>query len=328
MQKTTELFASLLFLITLSLINCLNATASSLSHLTEQYTLNKNKSGVIVLEQGEKALLTRALLTDQASSSIDIQYFIWSTDNIGTLSSEALLRAAKRGVTVRIIVDDFLIDAEPETLLSLAAHPNIHIRIYNPRHSVGISLWERLWGLISDFRGSNQRMHDKSAIFDGTAAITGGRNMADEYFDYDHAYNFRDRDVLLAGAVVMPMRQSFQRFWEHPLTVPVEMLLPDELKALTAEQITHYQSWLHAYANDKENFAPEVRQALLTMRSQFEVMMTTMQWGDVQFISDLPGKNPGIDGMKGGGETTSALLDLITRAQQSILIQSPYLVMP
>ncbi|MCW8890232.1 MAG: phospholipase D family protein [Sedimenticola sp.] len=306
----------------------LSASPSQLTKIAEQQALYPAQSGVTLLEQGEQALLTRAILTDQANSSIDVQYFIWSTDNVGTLSSEALLRAAERGVTVRIIVDDFLIDAEPETLLSLAAHPNIFIRIYNPRHSVGISLWERLWGLISDFRGSNQRMHDKSTIFDGTAAITGGRNMADEYFDYDHAYNFRDRDVLLAGPVVKQMSESFQRFWDHPLTVPVEKLLPDEHEALTKEQITHYQAWLHAYAKDKENFAPEVRQALLTMRSQFEAMMATMQWGEVEFISDLPGKNAGVDGMKGGGETTSALLDLIARAQQSILIQSPYLVMP
>ena len=61
-----------------------------------------------------------------------MQYFIWSTDNVGILASEALLRAAERGVKVRVIVDDLLIDAPDKTLLALAKHPNVDIRIYNP----------------------------------------------------------------------------------------------------------------------------------------------------------------------------------------------------
>lgn len=323
LQRVSLFFIALLFLFT-SPIN----QASTLDHLTLQSQAHPGKSGIIVLEQGEQALLTRALLTDQAQSSIEVQYFIWSSDNVGTLASEALLRAAERGVTVRIIVDDFLIDAEPETLLSLAAHPNIHIRIYNPRHSVGVSLWERLWGFVTDFRASNQRMHDKSVIFDGTAAITGGRNMADEYYDYDHTYNFRDRDVFLTGVVVKAMSESFQRFWDDPLAVPIEQLLAEELKTLKERQVSDYQSWLHAYAENQENFAPEVRLALQTMQEQLDVSITHLQWGDIQFISDSPGKNAGTEGLEGGGETTSALVDLVSNAQKSITLQSPYLVMP
>ena len=82
-----------------------------------------------------------------------------------------------------------------------------------------------MWSVVTDFRGSNQRMHDKVLIVDGELAITGGRNMADEYFDYDQAYNFRDRDALVMGAVVQPMHDSFERFWASDLAVPVERLL-------------------------------------------------------------------------------------------------------
>ena len=152
------------------------------------------QTGSYVLDRGEQALLARAWLVDHARSSIEIQYFIWSTDNIGILASEALLRAARRGVKVRVLVDDLLIDAPDKTLLALAKHPNIDIRIYNPLHSVGVPWYKRILNLVTNFRGANQRMHDKTLIVDGELAITGGRNMADEYFDYDHAYNFRDRD--------------------------------------------------------------------------------------------------------------------------------------
>ena len=85
-----------------------------------------------LLEKGEEALMARAWLTDKAQDSIDVQYFIWSTDNIGTLASEALLRAAERGVKVRVLVDDLLVDAEEITILGLTDHPNVDLKIYNP----------------------------------------------------------------------------------------------------------------------------------------------------------------------------------------------------
>jgi len=168
------------------------------------------KSGAFVLERGIDALLTRAWLADHAAASIEVQYFIWSTDNIGILAAESLLRAAERGTKVRVIVDDLLIDAPDESMLALSAHPNIEVRIYNPTNSVGVSIPERAFGLISNFRSCNQRMHDKTFIVDNMVAITGGRNMADEYFDYDHEYTFRDRDILLLGPVAGQMRQSFE----------------------------------------------------------------------------------------------------------------------
>jgi len=187
-----------------------------------QITANPDKSGVYVLDTGTEALLARAWLADNAQKSIDVQYFIWSTDNIGILAAEALLRAAERGVRVRVIVDDLLIDAPDKSLLALALHPNIEIRVYNPKVSVGVPLQTRLLNLFTNFRGVNQRMHNKIVVVDGKIAITGGRNMAVEYFDYNHKYNFRDRDVLLLGETVKTIQASFEEFWNSNLTVKVE----------------------------------------------------------------------------------------------------------
>jgi putative cardiolipin synthase len=170
------------------------------------------KTGVYILESGEDALLARAWLAQTAQRSIDVQYFIWGTDNIGILAAEALLAAAERGVRVRVLVDDFLLEAENRVLASLNNHPNVELRIYNPKHHAGVSILERMYYLVSDFTSFNQRMHDKVAIFDDLISITGGRNMADEYFDYDSVYNFRDRDVLLAGMVTAKIKENFDKF--------------------------------------------------------------------------------------------------------------------
>ena len=297
-----------------------------MAFIDAQIAAHAGRSGVYVLERGEEALLARAWLADHARKAIEVQYFIWSTDNIGMLAAEALLRAAERGVRVRVIVDDLLIDAPDTSLLALAQHPNIEIRIYNPKHTVGTPFYKRVFNVFTDFRGVNQRMHDKTFIVDGKVAITGGRNMADEYFDYDQAYNFRDRDALLLGEAVKTIRASFERFWRSELSVKVEDLYGAEAR-VAADEANRVYAALHDYARLPENFAPEVRAALAAVPRVFPRIAEQVVWGDAEFISDLPGKNEHRSGLSGGGLSTAALARLIAGGQRTITIQSPYLVL-
>jgi len=287
-----------------------------MAFIDAQIAANARKSGVYVLDTGAEALLARAWLAEHAKESIEVQYFIWSTDNIGILAAEALLRAAERGVRVRVIVDDLLIDAPDKSLLALALHPNIDIRIYNPRTSVGVPLQKRLLNVVTDFRGVNQRMHDKTLVVDGKVAITGGRNMAAEYFDYNHEYNFRDRDALLLGEAVKSMQASFESFWNSELSVKVEELydglgLMKKNVRVDDVEIKEIYRQLHEYAKSPENFAPEVQAAIAATRGAFARLARQMTWGNVEFISDRPGKNDNQVSLGGGGQTTSALVRLV-----------------
>jgi putative cardiolipin synthase len=308
------------------------ATKSPMVFIDKLIADHPQQTGVVVLDTGEGALLARAWLADHAQRSIEVQYFIWSTDNIGILATESLLRAAERGVKVRVIVDDLLIDAPDKSLLALAKHPNIEIRIYNPQHHVGTPFYKRAFNVVTDFRGVNQRMHDKTFIVDGQVAITGGRNMADEYFNYDHDYNFRDRDALLLGEAVKTMRASFDTFWANRLTVPVESrydgwgLLKQNVKVEDAE-VQQVYTRLHDYARAPENLAPEVRAAIDAAPDAFDRLAREMVWGRVEFIHDIPGKNGKRWLLDGGGQTSAALARLVKGARESIVIQSPYLVM-
>ena len=301
------------------------------AYIASQIASHPNKTGVYVLDKGEDALIARAWLADYAKQTIEVQYFIWSDDNIGTLASEALLRAADRGVKVRVIVDDLLIKAPDQTLLALALHPNIDIRIYNPLHSVGVPFYKRMLNIVTDFRGVNQRMHDKTFIVDGEIAITGGRNMAAEYFDYNHAYNFRDRDVLLLGKDVALIKSSFNRFWKSPLSIQVENLV-DGIRLfhknvqVEDNQIKQIYRSLHDYAQSQTNFSPYLRTLISNVPSAFNAISKQVAWTDITVISDLPGKNTHA-GLEGGGQSTLALVKLVNDAQQQIIIQSPYLVM-
>lgn len=304
----------------------------SFNYIDAQLTSHPNLTGIYVLDKGSEALIARAWLADHAQQSIEVQYFIWSNDNIGILASEALLRAADRGVKVRVIVDDLLIKAPDKSLLALAKHPKIDIRIYNPQHSVGTPLHKRLLNVFTDFRGVNQRMHDKTFIVDGKIAITGGRNMAAEYFDYNHQFNFRDRDALLLGKAVKSMQASFENFWSSKLSAPVEDLydgigIMQKNVTVNDTEIKQIYQELHDYANSKDNFAAEVHAAIESTPKTFELLAQQMVWDKVEFISDLPGKNKNKFNLGGGGRTTLTLAKLVEGAQTGITIQSPYLVM-
>ncbi|MEQ1600012.1 MAG: phospholipase D family protein [Methylotenera sp.] len=248
------------------------------------------------------------------------------------MASEALLRAANRGVKVRVIVDDLLIDAPDKSLLALAKHPNIDIRIYNPQHKVGTPFHKRLLNIGLNFRGVNQRMHDKTFIVDGKLGITGGRNMAAEYFDFNHEYNFRDRDALLLGDVAKAMQTSFDKFWASPLSVPVEDLydglgLMQKNVSVKDEEIQKIYADLHSYAENTENFSIENRNAIQATPQAFMSLAELILWTNVEFISDTPGKNNNKLLLGGGGKTTEKLAQLVENATSEIVIQSPYLVL-
>lgn len=288
--------------------------------------LAKTKTGVYVLEDGNSSMISRAWLCENAEKSIDIQYFIFSTDNVGLIACDYLVRAADRGVKVRLLIDDILIDAKVEDVLSLSSHPNIEIKIYNPGVNLGKSIYSKVKKFLTDFRGANQRMHNKTFNVDRKVVITGGRNIADEYFDYDHEYNFRDRDVLLIGKEVSSVTNSFEDFWESPISVSVENLV-------SKDQLINYSkdtfNKLHEYCCDPANFWPQIREQIKQLPVSFDDIKNSgdLVWvGDVRFISDMPGKNQTTKGLGGGGVSTSALIELVKKSKHSIAIQTPYLI--
>lgn len=288
--------------------------------------LMSEKTGVYSLEEGDMAMVARAWLSEYAEKTIDIQYFIFSMDNVGIIAVDYLLRAADRGVKIRLLLDDLLIDAEVEDIVELDSHENISIKIYNPSANIGKNIISKIVNIATNFRGVNQRMHNKTFTVDGKIVITGGRNVADEYFDYDHEYNFRDRDVLLLGGVTEKIQQSFNEFWEDTLSRPIVELVKLEDLDLDAERTFE---WLHLYACNPENYWPQVREKVKNIPHGFKAIQESgdLQWVDsVYYVSDVPGKNDGRQGLSGGGLSTDALIGLIENAKTSVAIQSPYLV--
>jgi phosphatidylserine/phosphatidylglycerophosphate/cardiolipin synthase-like enzyme len=166
-------------------------------------------------------------------------------------------------------------------------------------------------------------MHNKTFTVDGKVSITGGRNVADEYFGYDHQFNFRDRDVLLLGGMTSDIQTSFNQFWNDALSVPVDKLLSSKDK-----NDTNYDD-LHQYACDPANFNPQVRKQINDLPAVFKKIdhAGELHWiKGVEYVSDLPGKNDGSTFLGGSGLSTKRLISLVQSAKKSVTIQTPYLV--
>jgi putative cardiolipin synthase len=163
-------------------------------------------SGFRLLPEGPTALNARIALAQRAERSLDVQYYLIGNDATGRRFLRALRDASTRGVRVRLLVDDLFTGGEDELLAGLAAYPNVQVRLFNPLPSRAASTGARLLNSLHEFSRINHRMHNKLCIADNSFAVSGGRNIADEYFMHGAAANFIDLDVLSCGPVCASCR--------------------------------------------------------------------------------------------------------------------------
>lgn len=223
--------------------------------LLPQAQAHPGLTGVIPISDGRAALGVRASLVRLAARSIDIQTFIWHPDATGTLMFEEVMRAAERGVRVRLLLDDLNTAGTDPTLALLASHPNVELRLYNPfvmRGSRGL-------GYLGDFTRLNHRMHNKSFTVDGAVSVVGGRNIADEYFEIG-AEGLVDLDVVTMGDAVKKVSAEFDLFWNSPSAYPARMLIahvvPEPRAALAGRALAIADSpqsakYIEVIANDQ-----------------------------------------------------------------------------
>jgi putative cardiolipin synthase len=176
-------------------------------------------SGFKLLDTSYDSLVWRLALIDSATSSLDIQTYLWYPDNSGRLILQRAVDAADRGVRVRLIIDDLLTSGQEQLMVELENHPNIELRLFNPWKKR--SMLSRGGEMIAEMERLNTRMHDKLMIADGNAAVVGGRNIGDHYFGLSHEYNFHDLDLLGFGHIARQSNEMFDHFWNSEWVVSV-----------------------------------------------------------------------------------------------------------
>src|ERR1700675_4715473 len=181
----------------------------------------KNLSGIRLLSSGDEALATLIALADHAERTLDIQYYIIHDDDSSRILLHHVGLAADRGVRVRILVDDLNTAGQDRLFVHLGQHANIEVRVFNPFPNGRFATWTRLLAAAPDMRRTNHRMHNKLFVADNALAITGGRNIGDQYFTRDQHNNFIDLDVVAAGAIVPELSASFDAFWNSKYAYPI-----------------------------------------------------------------------------------------------------------
>lgn len=181
--------------------------------------LAPGESGYWLLDENEQALNTRLAIIDHAVSSLDVQYFIWESDETGVLFGQRLLEAADRGVRVRILMDDLGLTDSSDGIAALDYHPNIEVRIYNPWDARGSTLRKGSEFIFNTSR-LNQRMHNKILAADNRFVIIGGRNIGNRYFGLYDAYVQNDLDVLISGPLVAEISGMFDVYWNSDSLYP------------------------------------------------------------------------------------------------------------
>jgi cardiolipin synthase C len=177
-------------------------------------------SGFRMLSAGIDGLTARVEMIDAAQRSLDIQTYIFRADVSGDVIARALLRAAERGVRVRVLTDDGESIPGDERILALAAKPGIEFRLFNPlRYRGHLKLLRGADWLFEEGR-LDYRMHNKLMVADNAVAIIGGRNIGDQYFQIDPESQFGDDDVVVAGPIVQRLSAVFDQFWNSDLAIP------------------------------------------------------------------------------------------------------------
>jgi putative cardiolipin synthase len=282
---------------------------------------------VNLLEQGADALALRVHLIRSARRSIEIQTFIFAEDDAGYLIIDELVKAARRGVKVRIIVDQLFSLDDPTFYATLArAHANFELRVYNPTfHKASTPPLEFAAGVLCCFLQVNQRMHNKLLLVDDAIGIAGGRNYQNRYFDWDAEFDYRDRDVLVAGPAAAQMRDSFDAFWNYRGTVALSRLR-DVAADILAAGISAPPYAVHAYRN-AERVAALSRKADAAEFIQTQFAARALRVGHVDYFADEPGKPPQDADPPPENELGQRIMALVAGARSRIVLQTPYLVL-
>ena len=273
-------------------------------------------SGFSIIRQGGQAFMARLAMADLAEKTLDGQYYIWDGDTTGLILADHLLRAADRGVRVRLLIDDhYMSESRDNNIAALDAHPNIEIRFFNP---VRNRRW-RMMSFLAEFGRVNHRMHNKLFVMDNAVGIVGGRNIADVYFGVSTAHNYRDLDVMNAGPIVNEISASFDMFWNSEWALPVAAVVE---KRATEQDLEDWRKRLKeklaatAYPYPIDEHLAGLRDRLVQIRDNFI-------WAPGKVFVEHPSR---VDA-NADNVIASALRQRVSEVEREVLIESPYFVL-
>ena len=283
---------------------------TTLGQIVARDEIGKNLSGIRLLSSGEEAFASLITLADHAERTLDIQYYIIHEDDSTRTLLHHVRLAADRGVRVRVLVDDLNTAGEDRRFMHLSSHANVEVRVFNPFTAGRFWTWTRFLASATDIRRINHRMHNKLFVADDALAITGGRNIGDQYFTLDPRSNFVDLDVVAAGPIVPQLSASFDQFWNSKYAIPI---------ASVASSV-----------DAESNSAPPVEAQLSDNDRWLEQEVTAKKleliWAPATVLADRPAKIASETSPDEELTIANDITALMGTAKQELSIISPYFI--
>jgi len=282
------------------------------------------QSAFRMIARGIDGLAVRLEVIASAQRSLDLQYYIFRGDESGGLIAAALLRAADRGVRVRVLVDDGDTVSGDERMFALAAHPRIQIRIFNPFDYRGHVQLFRALDFAFNKNRLDYRMHNKLLVADNAFALIGGRNIGDQYFQIDPQSQFGDDDVAVMGPLVRRLSGVFDEFWNSPVSIPVDALDKNHTSAQSLAELRD----LLGQRGEPLNLPRDLSSRLNSGQPLSDVIgdHAANNWAAAELIYDSPDKRDVVERIAHGRLISKPMEARIAKVDSELLMITPYLV--
>jgi cardiolipin synthase len=160
-----------------------------------------------LLKNGDQYFPALVAALDAARKEIFLESYIFANDETGSLITDALARAAARGVRAHLLIDGFGARDFPARFRDALERAGARLLVFRPP----------LMGLRRLRRGRLRRMHRKLAAIDGRVAFVGGINVIDDYetpYDDPRVTPPRfDYAVRIEGPLAAQVRTTAARLW-------------------------------------------------------------------------------------------------------------------
>jgi cardiolipin synthase A/B len=162
---------------------------------------------VTLLRDGPATFDAMLQLIDDATTSVDLESYIFRADEVGKRFRDALIRAARRGLAVRLLLDWIGARGTPHKFIAPMRESGIKVGVFNPP---GLRAW---LGIVP-------RDHRKLLVTDGAVGITGGVGVGREWttgVQKLHRSRWRDTAVRIDGLAARDMVQAFDTMWRRTI---------------------------------------------------------------------------------------------------------------
>jgi cardiolipin synthase C len=277
-----------------------------------------DESAYRIVSVGVDGFLLRMEMINTAERTLDLQYYILHGDESGRLLTEALLRAADRGVRVRLLLDDGEAVPGDEQIFAIAGRPNVEIRVFNPFAYRGENRFLKGTEYLLHHSRLDYRMHNKLLVADNSMALAGGRNIGDQYFQIDPDSQFADDDVFVAGPTVHDLSRTFDEFWNSALAIPAQ--------ALHSAKTHQHSAKAHPDKVEKAGFDYQSKLESGEPLAGILAGRLPLTWAHAQVVCDSPEKGKMAHRTGVGSLMYEPVAHAVARVQSELLIVSPYVI--